>query len=168
MSNHSHEQLAAILARPDYGIVGDDRPAVNASEAIRVEDWSETTAVRHDLQSPLFNQILGGFCQQWGFADDLVFEHKFHPQRKWRFDAAIPSIMVAIELEGGTWARKGAKKCRVCGQTPQGRHTTGTGYGSDIEKYNTAALMGWFVLRFTSDMVRDGRMLATLEMLPPF
>ena len=27
-------------------------------------------------------------------------EYKFHPERKWRFDFAIPSNMIAIEYEG--------------------------------------------------------------------
>ena len=32
---------------------------------------------------------------------ELVEELKFHPDRKWRFDFAHPSTMVAIEVEGG-------------------------------------------------------------------
>jgi len=102
----------------------------------------------------LFNSIVTQFCANWKLSAP-TFEYRFHNQRRWRFDAAIPEIMVAIELEGGQWV--------------SGRHNRpGQGYEGDIEKYNTAALMGWFVLRFTTDMMSDGRMLATLEMLPPF
>lgn len=64
-----------------------------------------------------------------------VKEHRFHPVRKWRFDVAIPEMMVAIELEGGVYTR--------------GRHTRGSGFIKDIEKYNTATVMGWNVLRYT-------------------
>jgi len=63
--------------------------------------------------------------------------------KDWRFDAAYPSRRIAIEVEGGTWAN--------------GRHTRGKGYEDDCEKYNHAALFGWTVLRFTSNMIRDGR-----------
>ncbi|MCK4815094.1 hypothetical protein KA005_04930, partial [bacterium] len=68
-------------------------------------------------------------------------EYKFHPVRKWRFDFALKD-RVAVEIEGGIWA--------------QGRHTRGSGFIKDAEKYNTAAAMGWRVFRFPSDMVEDG------------
>lgn len=85
----------------------------------------------------------------------LEREYRFHPSRRWRFDFAIPEHMVAIEIEGGTWAR--------------GRHTRGDGYEKDCEKYNTAAFLGWRVFRFTTGMVEDGRAIATLdELYPPF
>ena len=60
----------------------------------------------------------------------------FHPVRKWRFDWAIPDIKVAIEYEGLMSEKSG--------------HTTPTGYTSDCEKYNAAALLGWTVLRYTA------------------
>ncbi len=63
-----------------------------------------------------------------------VFEHRFHPSRKWRFDIAWPERRVAVEVEGGIWT--------------QGRHTRASGYNKDREKYNTAAAMGWQVLRY--------------------
>ena len=60
-------------------------------------------------------------------------EYKFHPSRKWRFDFAFPEIMFALEIEGGVWSK--------------GRHTRGTGFVNDINKYNEATMMGWKVLR---------------------
>lgn len=72
-------------------------------------------------------------------------EHRFHPKRRWRFDFAWPSRMVALEVEGGTYAG--------------GRHTRGAGYAADIEKYNEAALCGWRVLRADAKQVADGRAL---------
>ena len=69
----------------------------------------------------------------------LVAEHRFHPTRKWRFDFAHPASKVAIEVEGGTWGR--------------GRHTRGSGYKADCEKYNAAVADGWAVFRITGDMI---------------
>lgn len=66
-----------------------------------------------------------------------VKEHRFHPKRKWRFDYAFPAAKVALEVEGGVWTR--------------GRHTRPQGFLGDIEKYNTATLMGWRVFRTTPD-----------------
>lgn len=73
-----------------------------------------------------------------------VREHRFCPPRRWRFDFAWTDLKLAIELEGGTFS-KGKKS----------RHTTGSGFNADCEKYNTAALMGWTVLRFDAAMVNS-------------
>lgn len=66
---------------------------------------------------------------------ECVKEYKFHPERKWRFDYAIPKYKIALEVEGGVWTR--------------GRHTRPKGFLSDMEKYNTATLYGWRVFRTT-------------------
>jgi very-short-patch-repair endonuclease len=72
-------------------------------------------------------------------------EYRFCPDRKWRFDfmLGVPNQKFAIECEGGTWGKS--------------RHTSGKGYIADIEKYNTAALMGFKVLRFTTEQIRTGQ-----------
>ena len=62
-------------------------------------------------------------------------EHKFHPTRKWRFDFAWPDWKIALEVEGGVWQ--------------QGRHTRGSGFVKDMEKYNAAAVLGWRLYRVT-------------------
>ncbi|HHB1586036.1 MULTISPECIES: hypothetical protein [Vibrio] len=76
-------------------------------------------------------------------------EYRFHHKRKWRFDFAYPDYQLAIEVEGGTWTT--------------GRHNRAKGYESDCEKYNTAALMGWRVLRFTGDMIKRGEAIKMIE-----
>ncbi len=68
---------------------------------------------------------------------EIVKEYQFHPKRKWRFDYAIPSLMIAIEIDGAVWT--------------YGRHNNAKGYIGDMEKLNTAASMGWLVLRFTTE-----------------
>lgn len=67
----------------------------------------------------------------------VVQEHRFHPERKFRFDWCLPAIMVAIEYEGGIL-------------NPNGDHRSVKGMNRDIEKYNQAQLLGWRVLRFTA------------------
>jgi very-short-patch-repair endonuclease len=66
-------------------------------------------------------------------------EYKFHHNRKWRFDYAWPKWKVALEVEGAVWT--------------SGRHTRGSGFVRDMEKYNTAASEGWAVIRCTPQAV---------------
>jgi very-short-patch-repair endonuclease len=80
------------------------------------------------------SQAEDAFWQAWLEAQpdgaDMVREYQFHPTRRWRFDFASPSLMVAVEIEG------------------RGRHQTIAGVRADCEKYNTAAALGWRVFRF--------------------
>lgn len=66
---------------------------------------------------------------------EAVEEHVFHEVRKWRFDVAILSHRIAIEIEGGVWRQGG------------GAHSHPSGIIRDIEKYNAATIDGWKVLR---------------------
>lgn len=68
--------------------------------------------------------------------------------RRWRFDVAWPEVRVALEFEGGVYGRARGKKCPVCGEIPSGRHTTGTGFVADLEKYNAARSLGWIVMQY--------------------
>ena len=70
---------------------------------------------------------------------EIVKEHRFHSERRWRFDYALPKLKIAVEIDGAVWAAGG------------GRHNRAAGYVADMEKLNTAASMGWLVLRFTTD-----------------
>ena len=81
---------------------------------------------------------------------DLVAEHRFAPPRDWRFDRCHVGARVAIEIDGGTWAKRGKD-----GKMRPGRHVTGAGYRDDCIKLNNAAARGWLVFRLTSDMLRD-------------
>lgn len=87
----------------------------------------------------------------------------FHKKRQWRFDFAFVELKLAVEIEGGIWARKGAKKCEECGEVPKGGHSTGKGMLEDMEKYNAATIEGWRLLRVTPDQVQDGTALALIE-----
>lgn len=79
---------------------------------------------------------------------ECVKEYRFHPTRMWRFDYAIPAHKIAIEVEGGVWTG--------------GRHTSSVGFLGDMEKYNTATVMGWRVLRTVPDELNTN---ATIRMI---
>ena len=76
-------------------------------------------------------------------------EYRFDPVRRWRLDHAYPEKKIAIEVEGGHWIN--------------GRHTRGSGFEKDCEKYNALALAGWRLFRFTPKMVKDGTALKTIK-----
>lgn len=78
-------------------------------------------------------------------------EYKFHQTRKWRADFLITGTKILIEVEGGIWSG--------------GRHTRGKGYIGDMEKYNSAAMMGFTVLRFSTEQVKSGMALKQIELL---
>jgi very-short-patch-repair endonuclease len=68
------------------------------------------------------------------------YDQRFSADRMFRFDFSWPDAKVAVEIEGGNWAR--------------GRHTRPQGYESDCEKYNLAADLGWAMYRFTPTMLQ--------------
>lgn len=78
-----------------------------------------------------------------------VTEYRFSPPRRWRFDFAWPDRLIALECEGGVWT--------------QGRHVRGSGFLRDAEKYNTAALLGWRLLRVTPKQIENGQALTWVE-----
>jgi very-short-patch-repair endonuclease len=78
-----------------------------------------------------------------------VREFRFHPSRKWRFDAAWPTLRVAVEVDGGTYI--------------EGRHNRGAGIENDAAKFSEAAALGWRVLRVTRKMVESGYALTLIE-----
>ena len=78
-----------------------------------------------------------------------VREYKFALPRKWRFDFAWADRLLAVEVEGGVFV--------------QGRHSRGGGFTADCEKYNTAAIRGWTVLRFTTAMITSGEAIKVIE-----
>jgi very-short-patch-repair endonuclease len=76
-------------------------------------------------------------------------EYEFARPRKWRFDFAWVQKRIALEIEGAVWVN--------------GRHTRGSGFVKDMEKYNAAALAGWKVFRVSTAQVRSGEALRIVE-----
>lgn len=79
---------------------------------------------------------------------EIVKEHKFLKDRRFRFDYAILEYKIAVEQEGGIWTN--------------GRHTRGVGYKRDMEKYSLAAIEGWIVIRRTPQELSTS---ATLDLI---
>ena len=75
-------------------------------------------------------------------------EWKFYPNRRWKADYKIwptgkaGETTILVEIEGAIWT--------------QGRHTRGSGYTKDLEKYRMAAALGYKVFRFSTQEVLDG------------
>jgi len=78
-------------------------------------------------------------------------EFVFHPARKWRFDFAWPLIKVAAEVDGGTWGKK------------KSGHTTGSGFAKDCKKGHAAAILGWRILHFPTDQIKNGQAVLVIE-----
>lgn len=83
------------------------------------------------------------------FGAECVREYRFYKPRLWRFDYALPLYKIAVEVEGGIWTR--------------GRHIRPQGFLNDIEKYNTATLLGWRVFRTTPDKLLSGKTVLLLK-----
>lgn len=81
-------------------------------------------------------------------APPWVREHRFHSDRKWRFDFAFVERKVAIDIQGGGEG---------------GAHMKYRGYRNDIEKLNAAQIDGWTFLWATGEMIWNGEALAIVE-----
>ena len=75
-----------------------------------------------------------------------VCQHRFAKPRRWMFDFAWPQMMVALEIEGGSWV--------------SGRHVRGSGFIADCEKYSTAASQGWRIVRVVPEQITVSEMVA--------
>ena len=106
---------------------------------------SENYQMKSELERILETQLI-----QVGLRQHFMDEYRFHPPRRWRFDFAHTyGRKIAIECEGGTWSG--------------GRHTRGSGFEKDCEKYNQAAIDGWLVLRYTRNMIESGEAIKQIE-----
>lgn len=97
-------------------------------------------------QNPI---IFQSYCKQNGLPTPTP-EHKFHPKRRWRIDWYFEANgkKLALEVEGGVWQ--------------MGRHTRGSGFVADMEKYNNLTMFGIHLLRVTPDNLLKK---STIEML---
>ena len=101
---------------------------------------SDTEKAGRDMKLSKGEEIFATQCKIYGYSP--VREYVFCSGRKWRFDFAFPDSMTAVEVEGGVWSG--------------GRHTRGSGYEKDLEKYNSATRLGWKVYRFSTAMIERG------------
>ena len=73
----------------------------------------------------------------------FMTEYSVPRPRLYRFDFALPDLMMAVEYEGGVGQQTVA-------------HSSVSGIIRDIEKHRLATMLGWMLLRFHSKEVRDG------------
>lgn len=79
------------------------------------------------------------------------WEHRFHAERKWRFDAACPSLKLACEYHGGLFMKR------------KGGHQSAKGSMNDWSKLNEAQLLGWIVLQFGPIETKTGQAMQVIE-----
>lgn len=76
-------------------------------------------------------------------------EVRLFPPRRWKYDLVWPEARLIVEVEGGHWI--------------MGRHTRGAGFDADCEKYATAMLAGYRLLRVTRTHITSGQAVTWIE-----
>lgn len=128
-----------MAKQPDIISVAEARVLLANGGKASVKVKRKKSAIDKQLEEALQQHRIKELEKATGL--QVVPEHEFHPERKWRFDFFLPAVGVAIEVEGGVWIEGG------------GRHNRGKGFLGDLEKYNSAQAMGFKVLRFTPDQL---------------
>lgn len=82
---------------------------------------------------------------------DLWPEFYFSTERLYRFDYAIPEHKIAIEQEGGIWAKGNSG------------HSSGTGIQRDMDKSNLAQSLGWNVIRRTPEQMKTAETIDLIQ-----
>lgn len=106
-------------------------PGADAATRKGAESRSLPRSFASAAGAPIYPLV--GMCRAAGLPEPIP-EYQFHHARKWRIDFAWPIHRIGIEIEGGIWSA--------------GRHTRGSGYLADMEKYNAATMLGWRLLRY--------------------
>ncbi len=107
---------------PKYG---KNQPKLKAAENKKWEDLLAFHLATHDLPAKFQRNYI-----------------KAIPGRKLEIDFADLENKIAIEVQGGTWA-KGKMG-----------HNSGVGIQKDCIKSNLLQLNGWIILKFTSDQIK--------------
>lgn len=116
----------------------------NASDAVIVVALADTPKRKR----------IGAKQHQFFAPDDMpkpTPEFRFAAPRRWRFDFAWVEQKIALEVEGGVW---------TCG-----RHTRGSGFVADVEKYNAATALGWRLIRCTPATLNSTETIALIRTL---
>ena len=79
-------------------------------------------------------------------------EYQFCKDRKWRSDFYIRPHLILVEIEGGI-----SKHEKFHPEWTKMRHQRAEGFIKDLEKYNTAAMLGYRLLRFSTQHVWEGQ-----------
>lgn len=132
---------------------------------VKAKKQSAVSKAADDFAFQLRAHRFTGWQREFAFAKE-DFTGKTGRPRQWRFDFAHVGLQLAVEIEGLRVQRlfeqvgPGKFKAKtVC----TGRHSTVDGYREDCRKYAAAVELGWHVLRFVQDQVKNGEAIATIE-----
>ena len=153
--------LADIVAKAKAGYVLIPGATVSKMETTALPRQSTVKSLRSKgvvnlstpLRKPQSSALEERFLALWRECGGpaLMREVRFYPGRKWRFDFALvrPSLWLAVEIEGGCWSK--------------GRHTRGSGFVKDAEKYLAAFSLGWAVVRLPAPLITRVNLLRIIQ-----
>lgn len=125
------------------GMETDDAAKVLIAEERRKEAKRAKSESKEDLfDFQLRAHRVPTFVRQYPFAKSIG--------RRWLFDFANEDFHLAVEVEGLVVVRMNGELI------VKGRHASITGFREDCLKYASAAMLGWTVLRFEQQQVKDG------------
>lgn len=140
--------------------------AARRQRSLKLTEWDE-----HELGEPIAGpgkedgpeDLFAAQCRAYCLPT-VERQHLFAKAthgRHWRFDFCFRAHMLAVEIEGLVPRRLPSGLMVVAG-----RHGSIKGIIEDMDKYNTAALLGWTVLRFPQKYVKPKRAIeVTLRVL---
>jgi hypothetical protein len=122
--------LLPLRRRPQFPIVAPKRPL----------DAVVSERTRRDIRGSKYDaEQFVNVCEKAGLPRPEL-EYRFHPTRMWRFDVAFVAAKIAVEIQGGVFIR--------------GRHNSPVSFIKEMEKQNSAAVMGWrFIYRTPSNFL---------------
>lgn len=140
--------LKRITAQPGYA-VDSEYPAFPVEvETYAASSTNTAVSTPADNDKERATRLLLDQLRLIGLPEP-VREYRFNPDRKWRSDLAWPALRLLVEIHGGVWTN--------------GRHNRGKGFTEDRHKMNTAVLLGYRVLEFTTGMVDDETAVAAIN-----
>ena len=105
---------------------------------------------KRDREKPKPSDVFDIQCKNFGlppYAREGMFAKKIG--REWRFDFCWQQYMIAVEIEGLVVGILGGRLVVT------GRHASITGFREDCEKYASATMLGWSVVRFEQQQVKN-------------
>src|SRR5690606_22139329 len=110
------------------------------SKVIKTGDTNDTRNIANKVkyQDPFIRLV------EMELKLDVWPEFYFSTERQYRFDYALPEIKVAVECNGGVWAKGNSG------------HSSGKGILRDYDKSNLAQSLGWNVISVTPDQLMTG------------
>jgi very-short-patch-repair endonuclease len=104
--------------------------------------------IKGENERLLYELLNEAYPGQW------VSEYKGIEGRGFRFDAANPTLKIAIEIDGGIHPFYMTLKNGQRVKAASGGHSSASGIERDMQKSNFLAVNGWKLLRYTPESLR--------------